>query len=66
MIDPEELNLISYETDIMKFLNHHGVVKYIETIESMNKIYIITELIEGGNLFEYIMSKEYLEGYYKF
>lgn len=46
----------------MKFLKHPGIIKVEKTIEDKNNIYIITELVKGGDLYEYIGSKDYLEG----
>ena len=46
----------------MKFLNHPGVVKFKETMETTTHIYIITELVHGGDLFNYFANKEFLEG----
>lgn len=45
----------------MKFLNHPGVIKFKETIETKTHIYIITELVKGGDLLKYINGKEFLE-----
>jgi len=45
----------------MKFLNHPGVIKFKETIENKTHIYIVTELVKGGDLLKYINSKEFLD-----
>lgn len=50
----EEKSIIHYETEMMRFLNHPGVVKFIEKIEIKTHLYIITELVKGGDLFDYI------------
>lgn len=48
---------------MMKFLNEPGIVKFLETLEVKTHIYIITELVKGGELFEHITSNEFLEGF---
>jgi len=46
----------------MKVLNHPGMIKLIETVETKSAIYIVTELVKDGDLFEYIVHREFLEG----
>jgi calcium-dependent protein kinase len=42
-------------------LHHPNIVRYYETYETMNFIYIIAELIGDGDLFDYIIRMQYLE-----
>ena len=53
--------VLENETEVMKFLNHPGVIKFRETIENSSHIYLITELVQGGDLLNYINGKEFLE-----
>ena len=46
----------------MKVLNHPAMIKLMETVETKNAIYIVTELVKDGDLFEYIVHREFLEG----
>lgn len=46
----------------MRLLNHPCVVKLEETIENKTHWYIVTELVTDGDLFDYIMQKQYLAG----
>ena len=50
------------ETSIMKFLDHPHVIKLHETIENRTHYYIVTEIVKDGDLFDYIINKEFLEG----
>ena len=45
---------------IMKALNHPNVMKLEEIHESKNSIYLVLELLEGGELFNYISSRNKL------
>lgn len=45
------------EIDILKNLNHPHIIKLFETYHEENDIYIVTELVEGGELFDRIVSK---------
>lgn len=58
----EEFDIISQETEIMRFLNHPGIITVKETLEDKNNIYIITEIVEDGDLFSYIKNNQFLEG----
>lgn len=49
------------EIAIMKSLNHPGVVNLIEVLQTPNNIYIVLELVTGGELFEQIVQNERCE-----
>ena len=46
----------------MKMLDHPNVVKLYETFEEENKLHLVLELCEGGDLFEFIMKTSILDG----
>lgn len=58
----EEIQFISYETETMRYLSHPGIITVFETFEDKNNIYIVTELVSDGDLFQYIHQNEFLEG----
>jgi len=62
-LKPEEREFVLMETSVMKVLNHPGMIKLIETVETKSAIYIVTELVKDGDLFEYIVHREFLEEY---
>ncbi len=41
---------------MIKVLNHPGIIKVYDTFEDKNNVYIVTELIKDGDLFDYIVS----------
>jgi len=49
------------EIQIMKELTHQNVMKLEEVHESQNSIYLILELLEGGELLSYITEKQTLK-----
>lgn len=49
--DPVFVNELRNEIDILKSLDHPNIVKAIETFEHGDKIYIVTELCSGGDLY---------------
>jgi len=61
ILKPEEKDFILMETSIMKFLDHPNVIKLHDTIETKTHYYIVTEIVKDGDLFDYIITKEFLE-----
>jgi Ca2+-binding EF-hand superfamily protein len=56
----EELEKIKLEIDIMKFCNHKNIVKYIDSFEDSEFIYLVQEYMDSGDLFHYISNKSLL------
>lgn len=42
---------------MMKMINHRNIVKLKEVLASNSKIYLVLELIRGGDLFDVIKDK---------
>lgn len=49
------------EIEIMKELHHKNIMKLEEIHESNNSIYLVMELLKGGELFEQISKKKRIE-----
>ena len=63
IVDKKRLNeaereMLRSEIAIMKLLNHPNVVEMKEVFEDKNKMYVVMELIEGGELFDRIRRKK--------
>ena len=54
-IKVDQLDSLRNEVNIMKMLDHPNVVKLFETFEEENKLHLVLELCEGGDLFDFIM-----------
>lgn len=48
------------EIALMKQLRHKHVVRMLEVIESVDRLFIVYEFVDGGELYDYMMSKQYL------
>lgn len=48
------------EIEIMRDINHDNIMKLEELHESKNSVYLVLELLEGGELFNHISSKNKL------
>ena len=55
----QEMNMIQNEIEILKLCQHPNILKLYDVIESHEKIYIITELIEGIDLFTFLEKKNF-------
>ncbi len=48
------LDSLYNEINSLKMLDHPNVIKLHETFEDANKLHLVLELCEGGDLFEFI------------
>jgi calcium/calmodulin-dependent protein kinase I len=53
-LEPIEKEMLRTELVIMQLLNHPNVIQLKDVIDSKTHIYIVMELIQGGELFDYI------------
>jgi calcium/calmodulin-dependent protein kinase I len=53
-LEPIEKEMLRTELVIMELVNHPNVIQLKDVIDSKTHIYIIMELIQGGELFDYI------------
>ena len=58
--EPLNLNRIRREIAILKIVLHKNIIKLYELMETPNKIYLVMEYCNGGELFDYIVSKQHL------
>lgn len=61
MEDPDNLKRVEREIQILKLVKHKNIIQLYEVMETPQKIYLVMELCEGGELFDYIVSKERLD-----
>jgi calcium/calmodulin-dependent protein kinase I len=56
-IEPEEKSLLRTEIAVLKLVNHPNIIKLEGLYESKQYIYIVMEMLKGGELFERIVGK---------
>jgi serine/threonine protein kinase len=54
---PDELEDLKNEVALMTTVDHPHIVKYYETYDDFKYIYLVMELLEGGELFSRIVQK---------
>jgi serine/threonine protein kinase len=60
-LKPDEIQLIHNETAIMKMLQYSSIIRFYEQYTSKDSLYIVTEYVKDGDLFDHIVNNEYLE-----
>jgi len=58
-----ENEVIKKECSILELCHHPCIVKYKQKIESKTHIFIVTEYMSQGGLYEYVRRKGFLEEY---
>lgn len=53
----DELAVLQDEVDILNKIKHPNVVQLMEMYENKNKMFMVLELLEGGELFDSILAK---------
>jgi Ca2+-binding EF-hand superfamily protein len=56
-IEPEEKSLLRTEIAVLKLVNHPNIIKMLGLYESKHHIYIVMEMLKGGELFERIVGR---------
>ena len=59
--DQSQLDSILKTIEILKMLDHPGIAKFIDFLEDETSYYIITEYCNGGELFDFIISRNRIE-----
>ena len=58
LVNDEDMDAIENEVAVMKELNHPHIVQFIASIRSKSKLYIVMEMVTGGELFDTIVERE--------
>ena len=55
------LEQLRKEIEILQHLSHPNIVEFQDVIETADKIFVVMELVQGGELFEYLLDRGPLE-----
>jgi len=55
--DESQINTLRSEIDIMKKLKHRNIIQLFDVYEEPDNIYLVIELVTGGELFDHIIDK---------
>ncbi|OQS05393.1 calcium/calmodulin-dependent protein kinase [Thraustotheca clavata] len=54
-----DYNSMAFEVNTLKKLKHPNIIKFYDVYQDENYFYLVTEFMEGGELFDRIVEKEY-------
>ena len=57
---PDDYQLVKQELSILKIVKHKNIVQLYEILETPRHIFIIMEYCEGGDIMNYILTRERL------
>lgn len=57
LLDAKEMDMLKNEISILKEMDHPNIVKMYEFLEDEKRIYIVTEICKGGELFDEILNR---------
>lgn len=55
------ISKVKREIKILKFINHQNIIKLYEVLDTTNDIFVIMELADGGELYDYIQNNDISE-----
>lgn len=57
LLDDKEMDMLKNEIKILTDMDHPNIVKMYEFLEDEKRIYIVTEICKGGELFDEILNR---------
>lgn len=58
-INQAHIELMASELEVLKSTNHPNIMSIIEILEDDHCYYVISEILEGGELFDRIMEQKH-------
>jgi hypothetical protein len=59
IMKPLDIELVKQEIEILKMCQHPNLLRLLDVFENIEHIYIVTELLEGGDLFSYLEKRRF-------
>jgi serine/threonine protein kinase len=59
MMTPQDVELVKMEIEIMKMCQHPNLIRMLDVFENTENMYIVMELLEGGDLFSYLEKRKF-------
>ena len=56
----EDFKRVVREMQVLKLLNNSNIVKLLEVIDTSRHIYLVTEYVSNGELFDYVVKNKRL------
>ena len=59
VMTPQDVELVKQEIEIMKISQHPNLIRMLDVFENIEHIYIVMEVLEGGDLFSYLEKRKF-------
>ncbi|KAI5480399.1 ser/thr/tyr protein kinase RAD53 [Pseudohyphozyma bogoriensis] len=59
--NPKTMEMIRREVEIMKALDHKYCVRYVDFFEDADRMWLVLEFVDGGDLLDYVMKRKGLK-----
>ena len=59
VMTPQDVELVKLEIEIMKMCQHPNLIRMLDVFENTEHMYIVMELLEGGDLFAYLEKRKF-------
>jgi serine/threonine protein kinase len=51
--------LVRREIEVIKILQHPNIIRFYDVFEDLNNIYVVMEILSGGDLFTYLQKNKF-------
>lgn len=58
-MSPEDLELQRNEIEILKVCQHPNIIRLLDIFENETEIYLVMEIMRGGDLFDYLQRRDF-------
>ncbi len=59
IMSQQDIELVRQEIEILKICQHPNLIRMLDVFENVEHIYIVMELLEGGDLFSYLEKRRF-------
>ena len=58
-MNPQDVEMVKREIEILKLCQHPNIIRLLDVFENPDYIYIVMELLRGGDLFTYLDKRDF-------
>ena len=59
VMTPQDVELVKQEIEILKMCQHPNLIRMLDVFENTEHMYIVMELLEGGDLFSFLEKRKF-------
>lgn len=58
-VSDNEMQMLRNEIEVLKFCRHPNIVRMLDVFEDFKCVYVVLELLTGGDMFEYLNKRDF-------